>query len=398
MYPKIVLAIDNCFASKRWTEPLDWMRLIKTLGITCVEASADNECDPLYMGPTGLANWVTRVRRASETTGVRVVNLYSGHGTYATLGLAHDDLGVRDRFLDQWLKPMARTAGALDAGLGFFCHAFSDAVLQDPVRYAESEADLYARLAALAQEAGDHGCRTIGVEQMYTPHQIPWTVPGARRLLHEVNRQTRHPFYLTIDTGHQCGQRRFLRPDIAQLRSWLQAAKESTPLAGMWLGPRHAFEMFEAARQTNGTPIETQAASIERALQAYPHLFAEEQDGDPYVWLETFGAYSPIIHLQQTTGHRSAHLPFTAEHNPTGIITAERVLAALRRAYEHRHPSDGMPPPCETLYLTLELFSGTADINRDILEHLRASVEYWRTAVPQDGLTLDQLTSGEYHP
>ena len=48
--PKLSLAIDNRFASKRWTRPADWMQLIKDLGITLVEASADTECDPLYLG------------------------------------------------------------------------------------------------------------------------------------------------------------------------------------------------------------------------------------------------------------------------------------------------------------------------------------------------------------
>lgn len=47
--PKIYLAVDNCFASKRWTKPAEWMELLGRMGIACVEASADNECDPLYM-------------------------------------------------------------------------------------------------------------------------------------------------------------------------------------------------------------------------------------------------------------------------------------------------------------------------------------------------------------
>jgi len=29
-YPEICLAIDNCFASKRFTEPAEWMRLGET--------------------------------------------------------------------------------------------------------------------------------------------------------------------------------------------------------------------------------------------------------------------------------------------------------------------------------------------------------------------------------
>jgi len=33
-YPKIYLAMDNSFATKRWTEPDDWARVIHELGAT----------------------------------------------------------------------------------------------------------------------------------------------------------------------------------------------------------------------------------------------------------------------------------------------------------------------------------------------------------------------------
>jgi len=116
-YPKIYLAIDNCFASKRWTEPLEWMEIANDLGLSYVEASADTECDPLYMGSNYLSRWTDKIKSASEKTGVTIANLYSGHGTYATLGLAHTDPEICDRFLEKWLKPMCGVAGTLDAGL-----------------------------------------------------------------------------------------------------------------------------------------------------------------------------------------------------------------------------------------------------------------------------------------
>ena len=71
------------------------MSAAKSSGIACVEASADTECDPLYMDSGYLADWVEAVKAASLQQGGRVVNLYSGHGSYATLGLAHTDARVR---------------------------------------------------------------------------------------------------------------------------------------------------------------------------------------------------------------------------------------------------------------------------------------------------------------
>ena len=58
MNPKIYLGIDNCFASKRWVRPADWARVIRDLGLKYVEASADTECDPLYMGPEFTRDWI----------------------------------------------------------------------------------------------------------------------------------------------------------------------------------------------------------------------------------------------------------------------------------------------------------------------------------------------------
>ena len=148
--PRIHLAVDNCFASKRWTEPHEWISEIIKTGLRCIETSADTEMDPFYHGADYISGWIAAVRRAQEAAGARVVNLYSGHGTYSTLGLTHTDAGVRERILSQWLKPMVDTAHALEAGLGFFCHAFPQSVLADPERYEQEFLALAGNLARYA--------------------------------------------------------------------------------------------------------------------------------------------------------------------------------------------------------------------------------------------------------
>src|SRR5579863_3409446 len=143
--PRIHLAIDNCFASKRWTRPDDWAAIIKGWGINFVEASADNECDPLYADPEYLEDWLKDVQTACEQRGVSVASLYSGHGTYATVGLASPDRRNRQRLQHHWLNVMIRNAARLGAGLGFFCHAYNEGILQDPAAYAGAEGGLYGR-------------------------------------------------------------------------------------------------------------------------------------------------------------------------------------------------------------------------------------------------------------
>jgi sugar phosphate isomerase/epimerase len=360
MSPRIHLALDNCFASKRWTEPQEWMEIARDCGIYHIEASADNECDPLYSTPEALCDWVGRAQQASQTTGIKVSNLYSGHGTYATLGLAHSDVRVRDRIQHDWLEPMIATAASLSAGMGFFCHAFSQITLQDPLRYADAYADLIRRLGEIATYAQAKGV-VVSVEQMYTPHQIPWTVAGSAQMLREIAESA--PLYLTLDTGHQVGQQHYIKPTADHMQN-----------ANRWRG-----YLESADPQVIGDYVD-----------AHEYLFAAPEDGDLYHWLRTLGCYSPIIHLQQTDGSASAHRPFTATYNANGIVQPRAVLEAIAQSYAQPAP-DGMPPRCEDLYLTLEVFSGTAEQPRRILENIQQSAAYWRTFIPQDGVQLDTL-------
>lgn len=384
--PKIYLAIDNCFGSKRWTEPREWMDTIKSLGVYYVEASADTECDPLYMGDVYMTNWVDKVDMASKETGVKVANLYSGHGTYATLGLAHTDAGVRNRFLNDWLKPMVKQAKSVNAGLGFFCHAFSDSVLQDAKRYTEFKENLINDLADLASYAQSIDCGPVGVEQMYSPHQIPWTVDGAYEMMSEIYRRSNAPFYITIDVGHQSGQRKFprlSRQEIAEAhKKWLDGDK----LPALWLGTIKAFELFESASYMTDDVLN----ALEAEMDTHEYMFAPYKDGDPYEWLEKLGCYSPIVHLQQTNGTSSGHQPFTKECNEKGIIKGDKVIAALKKAYAEADDPN-MPEKCDEIMLTLEPFTGTADINRAALSKLRETVEYWRQFIPRDGMILSEL-------
>jgi sugar phosphate isomerase/epimerase len=389
-YPKIYLAIDNCFASKRWTDPEKWMEVIKELGVYYVEASADNECDPLYMGMEYLDDWAEQVITHSRNLGMKVANLYSGHGTYATLGLAHTDVRVRDRFLNDWLKPMAETAGRIGAGLGFFCHAFCDMVLQDKGKYEDMEEDLYARLADLAIYARNNGYGPLGVEQMYTPHQIPWTIKSAKKLLKEVYRKSNSPFYITIDVGHQSGQRKFLRPGYGQIKEMLRQYRYGNRVESLWLGPKSAFKIFEEAAALPEGEEDAAIYRIESEMDHYPYMFAAYEDGNPYIWLEKLGRYSPIIHLQQTDGKSSSHLPFTKENNDRGIISPEKLFRALASSYLNNNEEE-TPPCCKDIYLTLEMFTGTVEINRYAIMKLKETVGYWRQYIPKDGLPLAVL-------
>ena len=384
-YPRIHLAMDNSFAAKRWTTPDEWARIIRDLGITCIEASADTEADPFCCGAEYLDEWIDHVREASQAHVVRVVNFYTGYTTYRTLGLAHPDARIRDRIVNKWLKVMASIAARIHAGLGFYIHAFSERLLQDPAQYADAKDRLYDTLAEVARFAGELGPIPIILEQMYTPNHIPWTIEGTFEYLSEVSHRSGFPAYVAMDTGHQTGQHRFLRTSREAIARSLKGEG-----AVSYLGSESAYDIFQEASRRGGVGADKTAARIEEEMDRYPYLFAEERDCDLYRWLEELGCYSPIVHLQQTQGKFSSHLPFTAAHNEVGIVHPLKVLHAIARSYD-RAPRPGTPARCKDVYLTFEIFPRTTDRTRDILPALAESVRYWRQWVTEDGMGLESL-------
>lgn len=388
--PRVSLAIDNCFAMKRWTDPDEWMGIVRELGLCFVEASADNEIDPLFSTGAFLHRWLSRTRAASKKHGVRVANLYSGHGTYSTLGLAHDDPSVRRHIREDWIKAMMRFASRLGAGLGFFAHAFSERVLSDPDRYENAYTTLVKDLRNLSQYGEELGLGYWGLEQMYSPHQVPWTIQGAFDLLDRVNAGRRAaPLYITLDTGHQSGQRRFLSPADDALEQFLDAARTGCRYR-VHLGARDHYEAFwEQARR--GIRLGEFREVFAEHRQRHCYLFSRPEDGDPYAWLESFACYSPIIHLQQTDGRASRHLAFTEANNAAGLISPRKVLDAIRRSYQREKPI-GLQQVSH-IYLTLEVFLPTACDVSAALDEIHESVAYWRQYIPEDDVDLEELFS-----
>ena len=367
------------------------MGLCGDWGINYIEASADTECDPLYTTPEYIADWSARISDCSKKTGVRISNLYSGHGTYATLGLAHDDERIREHIICDWLFPMVDTAKTLDAGLGFFCHAFSERMLQNEKTHAAAVDTLFHDISRVTEYAAEKKLKFVCTEQMYSPHQYPWTLKTAGEFIQNVYQRTGEAMYITVDVGHSSGQRTFLKPTREEVEVYIRQLRNGEEPGPIWLGSNEAY--LEADRIA-GSAEDIKAASsrVMDILDSHGYLFAEYKDGDPYLWLGSFGCYSPVIHLQQTDGTFSKHLPFTKATNASGIIHGEKVLRALYDSYTAEF--DAMPPKCDEVYLTLEIFSGTAEHNQDIRQKIKQSADYWRQFIPKDGMRLDEIVAG----
>ncbi len=390
--PRVFLVLDNCFAIKRWVRPRDWMRVGREIGFTYMEASADNEIDALYSDERYMAEWAEDAKAAQAETGVRLANFYSGYQTYRTVGLAHHDAGMRKRLVDRWLKRMVDLADDLEAGLGFHLFAYTDEVLQDPKKHADVADLIVDQLQEVAEYARDRV--QVSFEQMYSPHQPPWTIAGTVDFLERVYRPSGAPAYITIDFGHQIGQTKYRKPGKADLARAIARAKAGKSTADIWMGPERAYALLDriAGQDLSDADRRSLTRELEEAAAAFPYLFAEERDGDLYAWIEDVGRYSPIMHLQQTDGVHSGHRAFTPETNKDGIVEPDKVLAALARSFA-LPTEEGMPPPVENVYLSFEVFAAPAENNRQVVEKLTYSYEYWREYVPQDGMLLSELVA-----
>ena len=389
MDPIIYLGIDNCFASKRWVRPADWAGLISDLGLKYVEASADTECDPLYMGPEFTRDWIEAAKDACAARGIEVKNVYSGHGTYATCGMTHYDERVRKRFLNQWMKAQTDTAAALGAGFGFFAHGFEEPLLQDEGRYSEKLDELYDTLSELAAYARARGVDYIGIEQMYSPHQPPWRIADTEEMMREVYHRSGAPFYITADLGHMNGQQYFQRPDEALVERAIRCAREGNPIRRLWLGTAGARRLYKQAA-AGELGMGAAVRQIMGDVEAHPHLFAIPEDASNDAWVRRVGSYSPIIHLQQTDGKSSPHWTFTPENNKNGIVRPDEFLKALHASYGAPE-LPGMPPRCWEITLTFEPFIATAGNTFDLLDDIAASVACWRRWIPRDSMRLSEI-------
>jgi D-erythrulose 1-phosphate 3-epimerase len=392
-YPKIYLVLDNCFAIKRWIKPSEWMELTKEIGFDYAQASTDNEIDPLFSPADYLNDWFQEVQRLEKITGVKVVNFYTGYQTYRTIGLAHHDERVRRKLIDGWFKPLILKISELKAaGVGFSYFAVPDEALQDPLKYKERTDLIFSQLSELTDFAFNNGKIQISFEQMYAPHQPPWTIDGTEFYLKETYKRNKKPIFVTLDVGHMVGQSKFIRPKKDEIAKSLKAENKNSGLPPIWLGSDSAYKKWNenSEKSLNQKEIEIAVDSINSEMDKYPYFFSEERDSDIYSWVEELACFSPIIHMQQTDGIHSSHAAFTPETNKSGIVTGDKLLKAIAKSYDSQI-EPGMPPLAEDIYLSFEIFASNVEKKNDIIKKLKQTLEYWRKFVPKDGVTLDKL-------
>jgi sugar phosphate isomerase/epimerase len=128
---------------------------------------------------------------------------------------------------------------------------------------------------------------------------------------------------------------------------------------------RETRELMDRVNANSGVPLRV-CLDIGHA----PH----PSERDPYAWIEALAGVSPVIHLQQTVANKSNHSPFTEEFNRDGLITREKVMAAVAKA------------GCRDALFAFEISHREHwDTDFRILADLRAGVDYFRPVIPDLG-------------
>lgn len=384
--PKIHLGIDNCFAIKRWVSPTEWGRVVRDLGLKYVEAVPDLECEPMLTPEACQRDWADETKRIADELDVHVVMSYSNDSTYDTIGFSHPDARIRDYLVEKWFGNFIRTSAAIGSDIGYYVQATPENMLGTKEGRMRAKETAFECMVRVNRMAGQAGIAHVALEQMYTPHQPPFSIEGMRKLIQDVTKESGGPFYFTEDVGHHCPF--YTRPDEERL----QKACRRYALDGyveIWLGSEEAYRLFTASAK-KGNLTADEVKRLTELFEENDDAFNTKRDTDCYEWLRSIGAWSPVIHMQQTNGKHSSHAPFTPDNNADGIIDPVRILKALQSCYAEL-PDEGMPPVCEDIYLIQELYMSTKDIGYQGLYKIRQSTDYLRRFIPRDGMRLSEL-------
>jgi hypothetical protein len=178
---------------------------------------------------------------------------------------------------------------------------------------------------------------------------------------------------MTFDTYDHPDQRKYVLEE--GVKGWRRLTKRAKELGYREL----IFEPMSVPREMACTIAETRElmdmvnedAGVPMRLCIDVGHAPHPDERDAYLWLEKLGAFSPVIHLQQTVMHKSNHAPFTDEFNATGYITKEKVLESVRHSGNR-----------DALFAFEISHREHYDTEFRIIQDLKRSVDYFRTEIP----------------
>lgn len=324
----IDIGINGAFLTRRWEEPENFMKLTRDLGYDFHEFCSD-VLDPFFSGDRDYQlETAKKIKEYAEKYQVVIRDYYTGMATHRFHGLSHSDERVRRR-MREWIYDAIDIAKTMGASyIGGHWDAIPVEVLEDRERTKRAVEHIYKEFRELSLVVKEKGLLGICNEQMYIPSEKPWTLEEAENFLVEVNKENNGaPCYLTIDVGHQAGM----------------------------------------------------------------HYGLKGEDLSYVEWLKRFAAFSPIIHLQQTTPDASNHWPFTKEYNEKGHVKMEEVLSAIKYSFDHykKSPVSHYLKPVEKIILMVEVIPSSLKTEEEVIRELKETEEYLRNYIPKGGIIYE---------
>jgi sugar phosphate isomerase/epimerase len=200
---KIHLGINNCFAVKRWPEPLRWGGIVReTLGLQLVQFSLDL-LDP-RTEESGRREMLEQIRAACGEYELRLSSVFTGLAAYSSNMLLHPSHLMRMDAL-AWYERAIELSGELGGtAAGGHWGALSCQDYADSNRREYLEEFLFEALGYLADVAKQAGLQRLLWEPMPLFREAPATIREAERLHGKANRNTAVPIDFCLDLGHQC--------------------------------------------------------------------------------------------------------------------------------------------------------------------------------------------------
>ena len=323
------LGINGAFITRRWEKPENHMRLTAETGYKVHEYCAD-VLDPFFMGPMDfLLEYAAETKKYAEQYGVKICDNYTGMATHRFHSFGHTRPEPGER-MKQWLLDCFDVSLAMGTkAWGGHVDAIPVEVIEDPdpAVYQARVDHIVKMWREVSVLAAAKGMDYVSVEQMYIPSEVPWNLKQQMEFLIATNKDNEGcPVYTTVDVGH--------------------------------------------------------AATM--------HYGLDLPDSDFREWLRRYAAWSPTIHIQQTTPEASHHWPFTADYNEVGHISMDEVLANITAAHREadESPIAAVLPPVDTHYMVLELIPGSTKTEARLLDEMKASARYLRRYIPEEGLDI----------
>jgi len=219
------LAINTGFAVNRYAEPEEWIRILGgELGVGKAQFTADM-LNPDLPAPV-IASQARRIEAACQRYGVTITSTFTGAFTRVN-HLAHPDPEVRAHWIG-WFKRFAELSVDLGArAMGSHFGIFTLRDNKDLTRRAERRAQNIDAWHRIGEYARGRGLEFLSWEPMSISREQGETIPAARKLQEDVNRNAPIAFKMCLDVDH--GDLSSSDPDDTDPHAWLRAFPGDAP-------------------------------------------------------------------------------------------------------------------------------------------------------------------------